>query len=171
MKTKHRAAVIKEQITPGLSCAKKSAALTSTEWSRLRMQEIYSNKALHLDIKEKHRERQKLKAMEMAKIREEDSEEAEKYREKERVKKHKQQHAKKVVNMPMKRKIKTSKQHMKRQMKKELANTMNSSTDSPCLSSTLSEPERLYDSKAILGHLSPKSKHKVTCALKISKCP
>ena len=65
--------------------------------------------------------------MEMAKIREEDSEEAEKYREKEKVKKHKQQHAKKVVkeagieklNTPMRRKIKTFKQHMKRQMKKE----------------------------------------------------
>ena len=64
--------------------------------------------------------------MEMAKIREEDSEEAEKYREKEKVKKHKQQHAKKVVKEAgieklntMKRKIKTFKKHMKRQMKKE----------------------------------------------------
>ena len=35
-------------------------------------------------------------------------------------------------------------------------------------SSTPSEPERLYDSKAIWGHLSPKSKHNMTCALKIS---
>ena len=58
---------------------------------------IYSNKALHLDMKEKERERKKLKAVEMAKIREEVPEEAEKYREKERVKKSKQQHADKIV--------------------------------------------------------------------------
>ena len=35
-------------------------------------------------------------------------------------------------------------------------------------SSTPSEPKRLYVSKAIWGHLSPKSKHKMTCVLKIS---
>ena len=44
----------------------------------------------------------------------------------------------------MKRKIKTLKQQIKRQMKKELANTMNFSTDSPCLSSTTLKTERLY---------------------------
>ena len=41
---------------------------------------IYSNKALHLDMKEKERERKKQKAVKMAKIREEVPEEAEKYR-------------------------------------------------------------------------------------------
>ena len=64
--------------------------------------------------------------------------------------------------------IKTLKHWMKRQMKKELPNTMNSSTESPCSSSTSSKSERLYISKAIWGHLPPKLKHKVTCVLKIS---
>ena len=99
---------------------------------------IYSHKTLHLDMKQKERERKKLKAVEMAKIREEVLEKAEKYRAKERVRKCKQQHANKVVketvieklNTPMKRKIKTLKQQMKRQMMKELASTMKSSTDS-----------------------------------------
>ena len=49
---------------------------------------IYSIKALHLDMKEKERERKKLKALEMANIREDIPDEAQKYREKERVKKH-----------------------------------------------------------------------------------
>ena len=105
---------------------------------------IYSNKALHLDMKENEGERNKLKAVEIAKLRDKVPEEAEKYREKERVKKCKQQHANEIVKemgieklkTPMKRKIKTLKQQMKRQMKKELTNTMKSSTDSLCLSST-----------------------------------
>ena len=95
---------------------------------------IYSNRALHLDMKEKERERKKLKALEIAKIREDVPEEAEKYREKERVKNHKQQHTNKVVkeagiqklNITAKRKINTLKQQMKRQMQKDLANRMNS---------------------------------------------
>ena len=48
-------------------------------------------------MKEKDRERKKLKAVDMAKIREEDLKEAEKYWDEERAKKHKQQHANKVV--------------------------------------------------------------------------
>ena len=48
-------------------------------------------------MKEKKRERKKLKAVEMDKIREEVPEEAEKYREKERVKNHRQQHANKCM--------------------------------------------------------------------------
>ena len=175
MKTRHQAAINKEQVTSGPSCAKKSTSLTSRVVKSLEASSIYSNKALHLDMKEKERERKKLKAVKMAKIREEVPEEAEKYRVKERVKKHKQQHGNKVVketgikklNTPMKRKIKTLKQQMKRQMKKELANTMKSSTDS--LYSHLQPLQNLEDyiSKAIWWHLSLKLKHKMTCALKI----
>ena len=75
------------------------------------------------------------------------------------MKNHKKRHTNKVVkeagieklNTPMKRKFKTLKQQMKRQMKEELANTINSSTDSPCSSSTPLEPERLCVSKAVRG--------------------
>ena len=97
MKTRHEAAITMEQVSPGPSCAKKSAALTSTERSGLWRQAIYSNKVIHLDRKERDRKRKKLKAVEMVKIREEDLKEAEKYWEKERVKKGKQRHANKVV--------------------------------------------------------------------------
>ena len=83
MKTRHQAAINKEQVTPDPSCARKSTSLTTTECA-LEASSIYSNKALHLDMKEKERERKKLKAVKMAKIREEVPEEAEKYREKER---------------------------------------------------------------------------------------
>ena len=86
-----------EMVIPGPSCSKKSTALTSTEQSRLRRQAIYSSKALHLDMTEKDRERKKLKTVEVAKMREQNLEEAEKYWEKENVKKCKQQHANKVV--------------------------------------------------------------------------
>ena len=72
------------------------------------------------------------------------------------------------LNTPMKKRIKVLKRQMKRQAKKELANPMKSSIDSPCSSSTSLEPERLYVSKAIWGHMSPRSKHKVTYVLNIS---
>ena len=97
MKTRHQAAITMEHVTPSPSCSKKNAAVISTELSRLQRQTIYSNKALYLDMKEKNRERKKLKAVEMIKIREEDLKEAEKYWERERVKKHKQQHGNKIV--------------------------------------------------------------------------
>ena len=69
-------------------------------------------------MKENERERKKLKAVEITKLRDKVPEEAEKYREKERVKKCKQQHANEIVKemgieklkTPMKRKIKTLKQ-------------------------------------------------------------
>ena len=48
-------------------------------------------------MKGKDRERKKLKAVDMAKIREEDLKEAEKYWDEERAKKRKQRHANKVV--------------------------------------------------------------------------
>ena len=97
MKTRHEAAITMEQVSPGPSYSKKSAALTSTERSGLWRQAIYSNKVIHLDRMERDRKRKKLKAVEMVKIREEDLKEAEKYWEKERVKKGKQRHANKVV--------------------------------------------------------------------------
>ena len=97
MKTRHEVAVTMEQVSPGPSYSKKSAALTSTAQSGLRRQAIYSNKVIHLDRMERDRKRKKLKAVEMVKIREEDLKEAEKYWEKERVKKCKQRHANKVV--------------------------------------------------------------------------
>ena len=138
MKTRHhQAAINKEQVTPGTSCAKKSTALTSTKGQGLGGKLNLQQNGTSFRY-EGSRERKKLKAVEMAKMKEELPEEAEKYREKERVK----EDGIEKLNKPMKRKIKTLKQQMKRQTKKELANTMNSSTDSPCSSSTPSEPER-----------------------------
>ena len=90
MKTRNQAAITMEQVTPDPSCSKRSTALTSTELSRLWRQAIYNNEALHLNMKKKDRERKKMKAVEMVKIRQEYLKEAEEYWENEMMKKRKQ---------------------------------------------------------------------------------
>ena len=72
-----------------------ATAFSSTEHSRIRRKAIYNNKKLHMEVKEKDKERKKLKAIEKAMRWEEDPEEAERYREKERERKHKQRLVKK----------------------------------------------------------------------------
>ena len=126
----------------------------------------------------------KLAAIEKAKAREEDPEEAARYRKKAKLKKREQQKAEKIrkgaagvqkLNTPVKRKIKTLKQRIKRQLKKDFATPCNSTYSSttlsePCSSSAPDKPERLLVSKALWAHMSPKSKHKVKLSLKITPC-
>ena len=71
MKTRHQAAITMEQVTPGPSCSKKSAALTSSRAVKASEASNLQQGTIHLDIKEKDRCRKKLKAM--------DLKEAEKY--------------------------------------------------------------------------------------------
>ena len=82
MKTRQRKGVMNTQPIIPRPCVKKPAALTSTERSRLWRQAIFKNKKLHNKVKARDNTRKKLAAIEKAKAREEDPEEAARYREK-----------------------------------------------------------------------------------------
>ena len=163
----------KQRVSPKVQRV-PATALSSIERSRIRRKAIYDNKKLHMEVQEKDRERKKLKAIEKAMRREEDPEEAERYREKERERKRKQRLVKKKakeaasekLTTPVKRKIKKQENKLRWKFKEKESAVKDSSKEGS--SSSPSTSEKLVISKAIWGHLSPKSRHKVARSLKIS---
>ena len=116
----------KQRVSPKVQRVPPTA-LSSTEHSRIRRKAIYDNKKLHMEVKEKDRERKKLKAIEKTMRREEDPEGAERYREKERERKRKQRLVKKKpkeaasekLTSPVKRKIKKLENKLRRKCKEK----------------------------------------------------